>query len=428
MSETGKVETFQCPNCGAPIEHDGKGERTVKCSFCGTAATVPPELLPPTPITIAPIYTQTYAPTFTPTEDKVVKATVATGAGCVLGSVLLPIIIVAVTGVIIYAVFSGVMGQVQTVTSSFTNDIKVPAAVNTVRAPTRTPTRTPTPAPSPTPSYATKVLSFGGKGTGTGKFIDARYVGVDGKGNIYAAEYSGGRVQVFDGKGNYLAQWRAGNSKTLILGFAVDLKGAVYVADGAVITHYDGMTGDKLGVLNYPGGPGFGELATTPDGGLVAMWYQRREGLFTSVDGAREDLVRFDAKGKVVLVISGPISTQTEDVSLDNLPLVDGKNDIYIISSNEAAIFSFTSEGKYVNRFGSSGSDPGQIYSPRGFAADSQGNLYVSDSDGISIFQPDGRFVRRFKEGGSSFTIAFDNQDNLYTVNGTTITEYTLGQ
>ncbi|MCL4506612.1 MAG: hypothetical protein M1434_06605 [Chloroflexi bacterium] len=49
MSETNHVETFNCPHCGAPIEYYGKGERTVRCSFCGNSAAVPESILPRDP-------------------------------------------------------------------------------------------------------------------------------------------------------------------------------------------------------------------------------------------------------------------------------------------------------------------------------------------------------------------------------------------
>src|SRR6185436_902489 len=51
--------------------------------------------------------------------------------------------------------------------------------------------------PAP-PAFADVVLRFGSEGTGAGRFEDARSVAVDGAGRIYVAEYSGGRVQVFD--------------------------------------------------------------------------------------------------------------------------------------------------------------------------------------------------------------------------------------
>ena len=178
---------------------------------------------------------------------------------------------------------------------------------------------------------------------------------MDGEGHLYVGESTGGRIQVFDSNGKFLNQFFAGDENTDLQGFAVDRKGVVYVADGEDITRYDGATGKSLGKLKYNGGPGFGELALAPDGGLYAMWYERRNGVFTSVEGAREDLVRFDSNGKVVKVIKGVISSMTDNVELDNALAVDGRGNVYLAALFENAIFKFDGNGKFITRLGSSG-------------------------------------------------------------------------
>ena len=42
------------------------------------------------------------------------------------------------------------------------------------------------------------MLSFGEEGTGPGMLKDPRAIGVDRNGNIYVADYSDGRIQIFD--------------------------------------------------------------------------------------------------------------------------------------------------------------------------------------------------------------------------------------
>jgi hypothetical protein len=412
MSETADVQTFKCPNCGAPITYDGKDETSVRCSYCGASAPVPEELRPHN------------APQLVIRVDQPAVESVATkGAGCgAVGIVITLGIAVAIIGVVV-AIITSVNSAVQ---SSISDIPKEPDVKSTVMAalPTRA---SPTPAPSPTPRYANPVLSFGGEGIGAGKFKDARNIGVDGKGNLYVGEYSGGRVQVFDANGQFVSSFFAGNAKTLILGFAVDRKGIVYIADGQNITRYDGATGKSLGKLNYDGGPGFGELSTTPDGGIVAMWYQRREGIFTSTDGAREDLVRFDAEGKVTLVISAPISSQTEEVALENYPAVDGQGNIYLLSQYAGGIFKFSPEGKYINSFGSHGSGAGQFMQASSIAIDSQGQIYLADSDQVHIYGADGHYMRSFSLDKSAEILLFDDKDNLITLSRTDVVKYVLG-
>ena len=62
-------------------------------------------------------------------------------------------------------------------------------------------------------TYPRVVLTFGGKGSGVGLFTDPRTISVDAKGNIYVADYSDGRVQVFDSQGNYASQWKITDEK-----------------------------------------------------------------------------------------------------------------------------------------------------------------------------------------------------------------------
>ncbi len=430
MSESGKVESFKCDNCGAPIDYDGRGEKTVKCGYCGSIQPVPVNLLPPAEpfrVSVQPVQYQ-----FTPTDRKIAKATVATGAGCVLGSVLLPLVILGVTAIIILVVMNNVSNIFNTATSNMKPQLATVSALSTAAKAAKSPTPIPSPtrAVTPTPGYAIKVMSFGSKGTSQGKLSDVRGMGVDSQGNIYVADYSGGRVQVFDKSGQYVSQFKTGNTKSVTVGFAVDAKGTVYVPENGIVVRYNGLTGAKIGPLAYNGGPGagFAELATTADGGLVAMWYERRNGFFTSREGAREDLVRWDAKGKVTLTVQAPIGNQTDNLELDNAPVVDQKGNIYIYASGENAIFKFSADGTYQSRFGSAGDQPGQFSNANGIAIDSQNMLYVAESSRVSMFTTDGRFIRAFSIQGSANAVVLDAEGNLFVTDGSTVTQYALGQ
>jgi sugar lactone lactonase YvrE len=385
----------------------------VRCAYCGASAPVPEALRSrETPQVVIRV-------------DRPAEFRTTKGAGGGTAGIIVSLgVTIAIIGVVI-AIITSVNSTLESNIGEMPSE---PDVQSTVMAalPTQE-TATLTPAPSPTPRYANPVLSFGAEGTGAGKFEDARSIGVDGKGNLYVAEYTGGRVQVFDANGKFLSTFFAGNAKTLILGFAVDRKGTVYVADGRYITRYDGATGKSLGKLNYSGGPGFGELATTPDGGIVAMWYQRREGIFTSTEGAREDLVRFDAEGKVTLVISAPISSQTDEVALQNELAVDGQGNLYLLSYYAGAIYKFSPEGKYINNFASHGNGPGQFSQASSIAIDSHGQIYLADSDRVHIYAADGHYVRSFGLDQSTEVLLFDDQDDLITLDRTRIVKYVLG-
>ena len=52
-------------------------------------------------------------------------------------------------------------------------------------------------------------FQWGHKGTGPGEFDLPHAVALDSAGRVYVADRSNARVQVFDGKGNYLSQWKS---------------------------------------------------------------------------------------------------------------------------------------------------------------------------------------------------------------------------
>jgi sugar lactone lactonase YvrE len=398
QSQTAQPIVMKCPECRAPVDLTqavANGERSVRCQYCGTSVPVPDALRVRPPV-VAKVPS---------------AARPGLGAGCVILILLVVGFIVLMTVVPILLAKQGLDMGAQVVSTAMAAQTDARAAIQA----TRTARPAPTAAPSPTPGLATIVTTFGSKGTGQGQFDNARSIGVDGTGNIYVGEYSGGRVQVFDAQGKFVTQWFAGNSKTLMLGFAVDRNGTVFVADGQNITRFEGATGNNLGKLKYnrPGGPRFGELAITPDGGLLAMWYERREGIFTSLDGAREDLVRFDRSGAVTMVISGAISSQTDQVQLHNVLVADGQGNIYVLSSYAGAIFRFTREGKFVTRLAS-----GQLGSVGAFAIHNDGRIFVGGSDGIQISTSDGRSVGRIATHGSVSGLAFGPQGNLVVLGG----------
>jgi len=61
------------------------------------------------------------------------------------------------------------------------------------------------------------VLEFGGEGMSAGYFQDAEQICVGADGNIYVAEYNGGKIQIFDPEGNYIDQMSFGKSDDIYL-------------------------------------------------------------------------------------------------------------------------------------------------------------------------------------------------------------------
>ncbi len=421
LNSSPQPETLKCPNCGAEVEFQ-RGAETVRCQYCGSSVVVPEDLRPHTPnavvLDLGTMLNQVQATN--PLAESRIQTRQRRGSrlGCAL-----------IAGFILFMIAVTVVLPL-TMASNAINSIQVPQIPVAGLEPTNQPAREPTRAPTavPTPAFAHITSQFGSQGMGAGQFDNAHAGGIDGAGHIYVGEYTGGRIQVFDSAGKFINQFFVGDQHTDLLGFAVDRKGVVYIADGADITRYDGSTGKALGILKYSGGPGFGELALAPDGGLYAMWYERRNGIFTSVEGAREDLVRFDSGGKVVKVIKGVISSMTDNVELDNALAVDGRGNVYLAASFEAAIFKFDANGKFITRLGSSGEGSSQFGSLGAIAVDGQGRLFVVDSSDIKVLKPDGSLLDRIQVSGAARSLTFDDTGKLLVVTDDGVVKYQVNQ
>ena len=261
-----------------------------------------------------------------------------------------------------------------------------------------------TPKKENTNTFANVLLDFGSEGIGPGMFNDARSIAVDGAGRIYVGEYTGGRIQVFDPDGKFVTQWSIGDRKTLLRGLAADRKGNVYVVEGGRIDRYRGDTGEKLGTLQYERN-GFDDVTVGADGGLVAAWQSNRD-----------DIVVFDANGKVVRTIPEAISGASGDSELAMRVAVDGAGYIYALGRFNDSVFKFGRDGKFVNRFGSGGDQPGQFRAAYSIAVDGHGRIYVGDMKGVQVFDANGRYLSLINLKGMAFGMVFNDKNDLFVI------------
>ena len=285
--------------------------------------------------------------------------------------------------------------------------------MRTIKEPT-SPNRPNTPGKEKGNSFATELLTFGSEGIGPGMFTDARSIGVDGAGKIYVGEYTGGRIQVFDSAGKFLSQWSIGDRKTILRGLAVDRKGTVYVAQGGQIVRYAGETGEKLGVLSYERN-GADDVASAADGGLVAAWHS-----------GKDDIAVFDANGKAVRTIPSAISGASGDSELSMRVAVDGVGNIYALGRFNNGVFKFGRDGKFVNRFGSGGDQPGQLRAAYSIAVDGYGRVYVGDIKGIQVFDANGRYLDTLVQKGMAFGMVFNDKNELFVIARDRVIKYSI--
>jgi DNA-directed RNA polymerase subunit RPC12/RpoP len=368
-------ESFDCPNCGAPVPLDDDPPATVRCPHCSTTVIVPERLRrrpEPIPLVIR-IGGEPAAPA------------VSRRAGRAIG--------IAVGAVVILSLGVALVGLL--------------AGVGAAVAPFAIPAAVPQSEPGP-------LLSFGGEGIGPGLFTDARSIGLDGDGRVYVGEYQGGRIQVFTPEGKFVTQWFADREFPLT-GMAVARDGSVYTVQRGELLRRDGMSGEAGPPFDYEGGQHFEDVAVQTDGGLVTGWY-----LF------QDYLIVFDSAGTWVRTIPEVVSGQTGDSELSLRVAADGRGDLLALGLFNSAVFRYDAAGRFVNRFGSTGDEPGQFQAPMSITVDGQGRVYVGDIWGVAIFDRDGRFLTQMKIEGVPFGLAFDNDGFLWIVNGTQVMMYAV--
>src|SRR6185503_8109882 len=372
------LQTFDCPKCGAPVTYERSTDLSaskpkLRCDYCHSQLIAPDELAGQ--------------------PARVVRIQLGLSQGGKFPRWLwlllaIPLLVLVVAGL-------AAVGALVPVFSSVSRTVKE-ANNNSVRPNS--------PAKEKPNSFATVLLTFGSEGIGPGMFNNARSIAIDGAGRIYVGEYTGGRIQVFDPAGKFLNQWAIGDRKTILRGLAADRKGTIYAVHGGGIARYQGETGEKLGQLEYERS-GFDDVTTGADGGLVAAWQSNRD-----------DIVTFDANGKVVRTIPAAISSASGDSELSMRVAVDGSGYIYALGRFNNAVFKFGRDGKFINRFGGRGDQPGQFRAPYSIAVDGYGRVYVGDMSGIQVFDANGRFLTVLGLKGVAFGMVFNDRNELFVI------------
>jgi len=249
-------------------------------------------------------------------------------------------------------------------------------------------------------SIAQELLKFGGEGTGAGKFQDNRTIAVDTDGKIYSADFSGGRIQVFDAQGNFQTQIMSDTSRT-VDALATDRKGNLFVLQGYDIFRLNKETGENLGKYRV-------DYATDLAIGLDGKIY---------VAGRRGGITVLNADGAKLKTIE-----IGKDLNLDLIDqiAVDGAGNFFLLDGRNFAVFKLSPDGKLLTRFGGRATGPPNKM-PKGMfsgiigdlAIDSQGRIYVSQVSRISVFDANGNFLNDFKTT-QAFGMTFNDKDELF--------------
>ncbi len=104
---------------------------------------------------------------------------------------------------------------------------------------------------------------------------------------------------------------------------------------------------------------------------------------------------------------------------------IDSSGNIYVVDEENYRVQKFDSNGNYLLKWGSEGTDDGQFQDPAGIAIDSSNNVYITDNDrdDIQKFDSSGNFISKFGSYGSGngefdnpYEIDIDSTGNIFVV------------
>ena len=199
-------------------------------------------------------------------------------------------------------------------------------------------------------------------------------IALDAQGNVYVADSTSGRVNVFDRDGRFL---RTITHESLVhpVGIAVDsVRRRLYVADSP--------------------------SKESPNHGVRV----------------------FDLDGNFITSIGKTGSAQGE-FGFPTYVAVDAAGNLYVSDTMNCRVQKFDPDGRYLQTFGERGDAYGQFVKPKGVAVDTFGNVYVVDTgwSNVQIFNQRGQMLLFFA-GRSSFPgllqnpagIAIDGNNRIY--------------
>ncbi len=263
-----------------------------------------------------------------------------------------------------------------------------------------------------TSSIAQEILKFGGEGIGAGKFKDNRTITTDTSGRIFSAEYSGGKVQVFDANGNFQSQITSDTTKT-VDALGTDRKGNLFVLQGYDLHRFKVESGENLGKMRIDYAS---DLAIGLDGKIY-------------ISTRRGEIRVFSSEGNLLNAIK-----ISKDLNLDYIEriAVDGKGNFFALDGRNMAVFKLSPEGKLLTRFGGRSTEfgdkmpkamfQGKVYD---LTVDSQGRLYASQVSRISIFDENGNYLNEFKTT-QAFGMTFNDTDDLFVASRPFVVKYKL--
>jgi tripartite motif-containing protein 71 len=278
------------------------------------------------------------------------------------------------------------------------------------------------------PNYATAgrptfLRSIGSAGTNPGQFGEVFGVGIDAKGNLWAADGTNNRLQKFSAAGEFLSSYGgvgAGNGQlNYATGLAIS-SGNIWVAElsnarvqrfsesGAYLSKF-GQGGTTKGQLQYPWGiaidgghhvwiaeTGANDLQEFSETGALIRTVGSKgsgpgqfngatgiaagpDGKLWVVDNGNNRVQEFSETGSFIRQFGGSES-EVGHLSEPMGIYVDPLEHVWVVDRGHSRVVEFNGAGEYVTQFGSKGTGPAEFGIPQYITGDQSGHLFVSDN------------------------------------------------
>ena len=226
------------------------------------------------------------------------------------------------------------------------------------------------------------IRSWGTSGSGDGQFNYPNGITVDSQGNVYVADQYNHRIQKFDSTGHMLLKIGAYGTDdgqfNNTWGVAVDLNGYIYATDvnnhriqkfnsnGEFITKW-GTYGTGNGQFNSPAG-----IAIDNSGNVYVT------------DSWNHRVQKFNSNG-VYITQWGSLGTENSQFNYPWAITVDYAGNVFVAEglygqSYNHRVQKFDSNGLFITKWGTLGTENGQFNDLRGITVDQNGNVYVSET------------------------------------------------
>jgi len=194
-------------------------------------------------------------------------------------------------------------------------------------------------------------------------------------------------------------------------GIYVDKQGNIWVTDyqdNAPLPA--GRGGGRRGAADQPAGKGAPPPARDP-----SVPIGPRPG---ATKGSQ--VYKFSPDGKLLMTLGKAGGAAEPDFFYAPNDVVVAPNGTIFVSEGHGAgnnrVLKFSKDGKFIKSWGKLGTGPGEFDQPHALAFDSKGRLFVGDRNNnrIQIFDQDGNFLSEMRQFSRPSGIYIDKHDNIY--------------